>query len=244
MELFDKYNIVLKDKQRYYVEPLNERDYTLECATPYYFSIDNKVIKEKTWVGLLTKVASFLQSNFRIEEQTLFEYRTTWSKSSIYSNQNRTNFAEISNGLYINVNHTAVHSVWLLQDLLDLYNVNKNNCSLVIKRPPYSEPKEVVDYIENEMSEGFKNYLIDIKKIKVERAIKIANNIKVLNKYLAKMSKAYNNFYLFDNLQYLSNYKAKFFKDISKYATFNDKQIAFCHEYLDYLTEYMYTIYR
>lgn len=153
-------------------------------------------------------------------------------------------FAGISNGLFVNVNHTAVHSVWLIQDLLDLYKINKKDCSLVIKRPPFCEPKEITDYVEEQMKSGFVLFLKDEKKIAQERALKIANNIKVLNKYLAKMSKAYNNFYLFDNLQYLSNYKAKFFKDISKYASFNDKQIKLCHEYLDYLTEYYYTVYR
>lgn len=243
MELYDKYNIVLKNKQRYYVESLIERDYYLECSTPYYFSHNTKVIKEKSWVNLITKIVNYLQTNYPIEENALLNYRTDWSKSAIFSSEKRTNFAEITNGLFVNVNHTAVHSVWLIQDLLDLYRINKTDCSLVIKRPPFCEPKEIIDYVEQQMKSGFEMFLTNEKKIAKERAVKISNNICVLNKYLAKMSKAYNNFYLFDNLQYLSNYKAKFFKDLPKYASFNEKQIKLCHEYLDYLTEYFYIIY-
>lgn len=243
MELYDKYNIVLKDKQRYYVESLKERDYCLECSTPYYFSHNTKVIKEKSWVNLIIKIVNYLQTNYSIDENTLLNYRTDWSKSCIFSLEKRTNFAEITNGLFVNVNHTAVHSVWLIQDLLDLYRINKMDCSLVIKRPPFCEPKEITEYVEKEMKSGFEMFLVEQKKIPKERAAKIANNISVLNKYLSKMSKAYNNFYLFDNVQYLSNYKSKFFRELPKYATFSEKQIKFCHEYLDYLTEYFNSVY-
>lgn len=244
MELYEKYNIVLKDKQRYYVESLTERDYNLECSTPYYFSHNTKVLKEKSWVGLITKIVNYLQTNYPIDDNTLLDYRTNWSKSDIFSIEKRTNFVEISNGMFVNVNHTAVHSVWLIQDLLVLYKINKNNCSLVIKRPPFCEPKEITDYVEKDMKLGFEKFLVNEKKITKERATKIANNICILNKYLARMSKAYNNFYLFDNLQYLSNYKSKFFKDLPKYTSFNEKQIKLCHEYLDYLSEYFYNVYR
>lgn len=243
MELFDKYNIVLKDKQRYYVESLTERDFNLECSTPYYFSHKTKVIKEKSWVNLIVKVVNYLQGDFGIDNCMLINYRTAWSKSVMFAERKKTNFAQMSNGLFVNVNHTAVHSLWFIQDLLDLYKINKSECSLVIKRPPFCEPKEVIDYIESHMFSEFVGFLKNKKLISQDVAEKIARNIKFLNKYLAKMSKAYNNFYLFDNLQYLSNYKAKFFKDIHKYANFNDKQIKLCHKYLDYLTEFYYTVY-
>ena len=55
----------------------------------------------------------------------------------------------IFDNLYINTNHTAVHSVWLIQDLLDFYCVDKENVTLLIKRPPSIEPQEVKDYITN-----------------------------------------------------------------------------------------------
>ena len=243
MELFDKYNIVLKDKQRYYVESLTERDFSLECSTPYYFSNKAKVIKEKSWVNIIVKIANYLYTEKAIEKETLINYRTSWSKSAMFSVEKRTNFLKIDCGLYINVNHSAEHSVWLIQDLLDLFKINKNDCRLVIKRPPFCEPKEVVDYIEREMHSGFIQFLTDHKKIERERAIKIANNIIILNKYLAKMSKAYNNFYLFDNVQYLLNYKAKFFKVLPKHVRFSEKQVCLCHMYLDYLTEYYHEVY-
>ena len=112
MELFDKYNIVFKNKQRYYVESLIDRDFNLEYSTPYYFSCGTKVIKEKSWANIITRIVNYLQSCFSVSEETLLNFRTNWSKSAIFSKEKRTNFAEISNGLFVNVNHTAVHSVW------------------------------------------------------------------------------------------------------------------------------------
>ena len=237
MELFDKYNLLIINKQRFYKEDLSNRDFLLECTSPYMFSFNSSNIKENTWTNMLLKIVELFLKKAPKSTKELLEFKTDWSKAPIFLDNPKVNCSELSIGIYLNVNHTALHSVWLIQDLIKLFNLPLEECSLIIRRPPYIEPEEIVDYIEKETILKFKEFLY-YKKYDQDRIEKVVRNIKFLNKYLSKISKAYNNFYLFDNLQYLSNYKAKFFKDLSKVVEFNDKQIALCHKYLDLLTEF------
>lgn len=237
MELFDKYNLIVIGKQRFYKENLYERDFYLECASPYSFNIGAKTIKERSWTTMILKIAIYLQTNIPKSTDELLKFKTNWSSASIYLSSKKVNSVNFIDNLFLNVNHTALHSVWLIQDILDFYKVDKSTCSLIIKRPPYIEPEEIRNYIENETILKFTEYLFS-KKIDAERAPKIIHSIKYLNKFLSKMSKSYDNFFLFDDPQILSNYKSKFFKEIYKYANFTEKQISLCHKYLDYLTEF------
>ena len=103
MELLEKYGLVIINNQRFYVEDLTKRDFTLESTTPYSFSIETKTFKERAWVNLLPKIAIYLQQQNPKDNNELLSYRTNWSKSEIYSANKRTNSVEIEESLFISV---------------------------------------------------------------------------------------------------------------------------------------------
>lgn len=237
MTIYEKYNILLKGRERFYIEDLRERDFVLEGATPVYILIKDKYISERSWVAFLPKLASYLQSINHIDKELLLNYKTTWSKSSIYSTEKRINYKHIFDDLYINTNHTAIHSVWLIQDLLIFYGVDIAQVTLVIKRPPSIEPVEVKNYIKKEMKEMFASYLYG-KKIDVDKISVIVNNIEALNKLLGKMSKSYDDFFLFDNSNALSNYKSKLLKSCEESMLCNEKQLLTIKKHLNLFTNF------
>lgn len=243
MNIFEKYNILLRGNERFYTEDLNERDYVLEGATPVYIMIDDKYLSERSWIGLIPKLAIYLQSKSPKTSEELISYRTGWTKTPMFTTEKRINFQPIFDNLYINTNHTAVHSVWLIQDLLDFYCVDKTNITFLIKRPPSIEPQEVRDYVKTEIKMHFSDYLRSKKmdQISIEKVI---NGIEIMNKYLAMISKSYYDFFLLDNTYTISNYKSKFLKDCSKYVQWSEKQMTAVKRYLDLYTKFCGTFFK
>ena len=237
MTILEKHNIILKGNERFYIENLNERDFVLEGATPVYLLIDDKYISERSWIGIIPKLAIFLQSKNTKTKQELLNYRTEWTKSQIFSEDKRINFKPVFDGLYINTNMTAVHSVWLIQDLLLLFGEDISKVTLLIKRPPSIEPKEVRDYVKSEIKMHFADYL-RAKKMDQESITKVISGIETMNKYLAKISKPYCDFYLLDNTYTIANYKSRFIKDCSKYVNWTEKQMLLVKKYLDLFTSF------
>lgn len=62
MNLFEKYGVIVKNRERFYKENLLDRDYYLEGTTPVYLMIDDTFISDQTWVGMIPKIAVYLQN--------------------------------------------------------------------------------------------------------------------------------------------------------------------------------------
>lgn len=235
MNVFEKYGVILKNKERFYTESLSERDYYLEGATPVYLMIDDNFISDHSWNGIVPKIANYLQKKSPKKLDELLEYRTNWSKTQVFSVEKKTNYSPIFNNLFINTNHTSLHSVWLIQDILNFYSIDKNGTYLLIKKPPAIEPKEIKEFVKGEIKNCFIEYLKN-KKYDEFKIKKVVNGIELLNKYLFNISKSFNDFYLFDNPITLSNYKSRLLKDIRKYVNINERQMKTIKKYLDIYT--------
>ena len=146
----EKYGIVYFGSQHYYIEDLTKRDYVLENCTPYYFKIGYDEFIVSVWGDLIQRVANYLIEEYpkTLEELKQFSYK--WGKQKLFLDAPKlASHFPLKNGLYINCNHTALHSCWTIQDMLDFFGVDIKECKLIIRRNPVAEVKEVKDYYIN-----------------------------------------------------------------------------------------------
>ena len=237
-EVFE--NVVFEGKKRYYIEDLTQRDYSLESTTPYQLEFLNLVFNEHAWGNLLCKVSDALLNLFPEKLSTIFDFKCQWSKQLMFSQEERTNYKVVREGIFINVNHTALHSCWFLQELLDFFNIDKATVVFLIRRPSGAEPQRVRAYIEERFKKNFVFYLVHTCGKSQEYAENkvIKRFEKYLNPMLKKISKSYDNFFLFDDNMTLSSYVKKVKEQISISMKFDDKAKQILNKYLDYLVAF------
>lgn len=236
-EVFE--GIVFEGQRRYYVEDLTERDYTLENTTPYQMDILGHVIEEHSWVNLVRRVTELLLSIFPDFREKIIDFQCPWSKAKMITTEPRTNYRPIENGLFVNCNHTALHSCWMIQDLLDFFGINKSEVSFLIHRPSGAEPQHVKEYIENRFK---RNYALFIQR-KTNKGEEYSDKVirlteKYLNSKLRKISKSYTNLFLFDDNTTLSSYVKKIREMIAVDIKLDEKARKVLNKYLDYLVEF------
>ena len=236
-EVFE--NIVFEGKRRYYIEDLTERDYSLENTTPYQLEIQGHAIEEHSWVNLLCRTSDLLLEMFPEYLDRILEFRCPWTKMQMFALDNRTNYKRLKCGLYLNCNHTALHACWFLQDLLDYFKIDKSSVSLLIHRPSSAEPARIKEYIEKRFKRNFASYICSRINKPEEYAEKVIRVIeKYLNPMLAKISKSYTNFFLFDDNATLNNYVKKVREKISTSYKLEEKNKKVLNKYLDYIISY------
>lgn len=236
-EVFE--NVVFEGKRRYYVEDLTQRDYSLENTTPYQLEILGHVIDEHSWGMLLCKTSDLLLNLFPEYNEKILAFQCKWSKQTMYSLENKTNYKTVKEGLFINVNHTALHSCWFLQDLLEFFNINLSNVHFLIHRPSSAEPPRVKDYIEKRFKRNFIDFVCNKYNKPKEYGDKVINVFeKYLNPILKSISKSYTNFFLFDDNATLYNYVKKVREKITDSLRFDEKAKGVLNKYLDYLVKY------
>lgn len=237
-EVFE--NIVFEGKKRFYIEDLTQRDYLLENTTPYQLEVLGLVFNEHAWGNLLCKVSNSLLDKFPDYCSRIFDFRCQWSKQIMFSNEQKTNYKVVREGIFVNVNHTALHSCWFLQDLLDYFNIDKASTVFLIHRPSGAEPQRVKEYIEKRFKRNFASFLVEHYNKSMEYAenkvIKIIETY--LNPMLKRISKSYDNFFLFDDNATMSNYVKKVREIITKSIKYEDNAKKVLNKYLDYLVNY------
>lgn len=231
--------LLIDGKRRYYKENLLERDFTLENTTPYLLMIKDYEIIETTWGEMICSLSAYLILNGNKTNEELLNYRTEWSKSCIFSMERKTNYRRIKNKLYVNCNHTALHSCWLIQDLLNFFEINLNDVEFYIHRPSSTEPHKVKEYFLNKAYKEFEFFLFESKNKTSDQSNRIIENIDTyLNLFLSKITKSYNNVFLFDDVLTATNYFVKLKEFINKQDGITDKNKIILERYIAYLLEF------
>lgn len=231
--------IVFEGKKRYYVEDLAKRDFTLENTTPHLLKIDDYDFVENAWVEMVRNLTAYLILKYPNKKSKISNFKTEWSKSNIFSTTPRTNFKQLDENLYVNCNHTALHSCWLIQDLLDFFEVDKSKIYFLIHRTPYAEPDDARKYFISKFKEEFALYLSMSQNKSKENIDKITSNIeKHMDPIQAKLSKSYDSLMLFEDNLSFTNYAIKFMKYIDFDSRMNDKAKMTMRRYIGYLKEF------
>lgn len=232
-------NVEFNGFRRNYMEDLSERDYTLEGCTPYQIIINDVVLEDGSWGDILCKLAIYLLDQFPEKMDSIEEFRAPWTKTAMFSSVKKTNFKSIGANLFLNCNHTALHSCWLVQDLLDYFGVKKSDVRLLIHRPSSAEKGELKQHIEKLFLIGFKKYICSETLKEQDYADKVVNNItKFINPVLCNMSKSYQNIFLFDDLAVASGYIGKLKNTIKQSFKYDEKAKKVLCKYLTLLQNY------
>ena len=180
-------------------------------------------------------IVNYFFQTFNKSKEDALSLRTDWTKQAyFYETDIKSNLILLNNGLYLNGNFTAAHSVWCLQDLLDFFGIPRSECTLVIHRPSNAEPIEIREYFRKERHEKFKVYLHTVYQYDDERCKKIIDNIDCLSKkYLSTFSTSYGDFFLFDSYNAFLNYKAKLLNVVNQ--TGNETLIKQIQRYMFFL---------
>lgn len=221
----DKYGIIYIGNKHYYIEDLTKRDYTLENCLPLYLNIEGEEFNETTWINLLPALAEYLIEEFGPTQKELCDFSLEWSKAKIFSEDKKINSVLLSNGLYLNCNHTAQHSCWVVQDLVKYFDISLLNCKLIIRRNPKAEKKEVKDYFKNKHKEEFKSYvLFELGKDEkyYDSCIKALDSSE---KLFNKLFPTFESLYYFDDYTYFCNYKVKFLDHLKNKTSIDSKTI-------------------
>lgn len=237
--MFDETSIVFEGKKRFYKEDLTCRDYSLENTTPHKMYIFEYVLEENAWVEMIRSVASLLISIYGYDKEQLLSFRCGWSKAAMFTSEKKTNHKLIDEGLYVNCNHTALHACWFIQDMLDYFNVNKADVTLLIHRPSAAENKEIKEYLSKKAKHEFEEFLVCAYDKDREYSNKVVANIeKYLNPLLRKISKSHIDLFLFDDSAVLYNYIKKIREIIEWKLDVDEKVKRALYKYLDYLVAF------
>lgn len=211
-ELYDKYNVVHIEGCRYYIVDLKQKEFYFENTLPYCCVINGVELYESSWKNMIFKVAEELDRVNPKSEDELLSMRNSWGKQEVFGLNKKSNFLPFK-GLFINVNHTAVHAMWTVQLLMNEYGVNLDDCKFILRRLPLAEPKEIREYEKEKTLEEFKDYLLQENTHTEETAQSIIKNIEIINaKVLPSFAKGYHDLFLIENPTYFYNYSGKALK--------------------------------
>ena len=235
----DGNSIIFDGKKRYYIEDLTKRDYSLENTTPHLLKIGEYEILENKWGEMIRIFTAYLISILPNKSEMPMSFKTDWSNTDVFSSYPRTNYKQVDEKIYVNCNHTAVHSCWLIQDLLKLFKIDVSNVFFLIHRPPAAETSKVREYFILKFKKEFSLYLKLAHNKSEESITKILYNIEnYMDPILKKISKSYNSFMLFEDYTMIYNYTVCFLEYIESNPKISERARTAMKRYINYLREF------
>lgn len=204
---YQKYGLIIEGNKRLYSFDLGEKLPLLENCVPYLFKYENIEIYESNRNKMALGILKELDKINHVSEEDLLKLKYDWSLAPVFSKIQRVNFTKFKD-IYLNTNHTSTHSMMSIQLLLKTYGVDITKAEFLIRKHFVSEPKEVRDFFINETQKEFKMKLC-FNGFSEAKADVYVNNFKVINKLLSKLSVGFDNFFLFDDVNYFACYKNK-----------------------------------
>lgn len=236
-ELFDKYGLIFEDGIRYYKMPLDKRVFGYDRSSFRRFVMENNTIVEESWGSALLKIVEYLQTKHTKPVEELLAYRTEWSNASIFGTEKFiTNSREFVPGLFISVNFSHTHYVWIIQDLLKFYGINPNDCELIVRTPTMGEPEEIKTIYRTLVIEEYKKYLKNkgYDELSIKKCV---SGVDTINKVLVKMNCADNDFYLIDEDKTFGSIRNRLGVYNNSERIFNEKQMNTVSKILTLLRE-------
>ncbi len=243
MTIEEKHNIVYYKKRHLYEIDLAKRNYALAKCKPFLLEIKNMKFRQNSWIHLVEDTANYLiqESDKTAEELLLF--RVNWTTRPIFILEKRlaAHKGPLINGLYIDVNHTAVHMIFIVQEMIEYFDVSKNDCRLIVYIPHGLEKQEVREYYYQKNKTKMIQFLKLMYQCTSEKIESVFSMISSLDSHLESMSDIYKSLLLFDSRKEYATAKAR----IKQYLDdiFNSYQMKQAEMILDLFTKFYATYY-
>jgi hypothetical protein len=130
-----------------------------------------------------------------------------------------------------------VHLLWIFQDLLNYFKIDKSKCEILIKMKPGKEEQEVRNYFYNNSILNLKYYLSEYLDYDAKAVDNIVRNVKSVDKYFKKNYPTYFSLLSFESRIEYSTLKSKFYQEV-KAQSDNKKLIIGIKVILDLLTNW------
>ena len=243
MDIYSKHSIIKDGKARYYRVDLSKRSQDLEYSSPKSIKINDYLIETNKWGILVGEIGKYLEATYNKSHLDLYDFKVEWTKSDMFSSDDRINFSKISDSLYINCNQASNETEWFLSELFAFYGIPYENIEFIVHKAHFFENSEVQEYFINETSLNFKEFLMDKKGLSDTKSNKIIDLIKSLDDNLYNMSNSNKSFLLADSSKDLSGIKSRFLKYIEENKIYSPSNILKIKEALDLMTKY-YSYYK
>ena len=240
--MFEEFGLELDGHRRLYRLDLTKRTYNLDNTEPEKLLLDDKCFLYNAWTELIPAITYYLYSNSKITIEDLLKYRPDWSNAYVFSTTKKTNYKLICDGLFVSCNHTALHSIWFMQDLLQYFNVDLSKVTFLIRRRQIAEPKEIQEYFINMVKTDFAKCLkTQLHKTDKNVEIIVEKQFDHINNFQQKLSKSSFNFFLFDSYKTFMMYKTNFIKEYTRqFIVTKKRNVEIVTQALNYLQRYYY----
>lgn len=225
MTLEEKYGIIYVGNKHYYKMDLSTHAFDLENSTPLYLKIEGYELYENAWTNLVYEVVKYIVEEFEYSQEELLKYELEWSKAKLFTINPKANYKRLLNGLYVNCNHTALHSCWVIQDFIKFSGIALFDCMLIVQKKACSEIEEVKKYYKQKHKDEFKSYVL----YSLEKDLKYYEQcIKLLDATEVSFKKEYPTFesvYYFEEYVIYNNYKITYVNYLKNKTNINSNTV-------------------
>lgn len=238
--LMETSNILFKNFKRFYKVDLSVHGFDFERTTPEFLYFDDFYCDEHSWVRTLELLARYLVKKHSSSFKSLYNFRGSWSDALLFREDKAINHREVVPGLYVNCNHTAVHSIWFIGELLKYFGVQPKRATLIIHRPPDSEPEHLQTVFIDAYKTGFRTFLIEKEGKTPENADKILSNIAFMNRYVPEIIKSLKSWFLICDTTSFSRLKAAYIPHmLGHHSNLPRKAFALFEKYINLMSAYL-----
>ena len=201
MSIVENNNIVYVNHRRFYSLDLTQEYNNLENSIPKLFKYKDIKISSNSWGDMAVQIVEELNKiNPKTTEELLSVQYPFSDKYEVFSKEKKTNYSACL-GVYLCTNHGANRALSAIKTLITFYGVDLKDVYFLLNRHPGAESKECRDYFRAITIDHMKTYFVEVKNYNLNKTNAIIENLKELNKTLAKLSKSYDDFFLFDTDQ-------------------------------------------
>jgi len=239
--LLKKHGITYIDKKHVYQLSLERRHFIISNTTPYLAYFKGKYNNLSSWSDtLIMFITKFINLKI-IDVKDLFRLEFDWTKQDIFSYNNIfTNSKDIiidQIKIKLNTNISSTHLMYVLYDIVETYNIEKEFIKIYYIKRPANESLEVRNYFYKRACVSIKEYLIIAKYFSEERTNSFFIGLKKIDKVFKRYFPNHISLLLFENKMSYSAVKSKFMRIffMNLESNKNKKVVKYI---LDILTEY------